>query len=122
MVKFFQDAGPGKPPAPAVEVPEGIRQIGDSIKAVMPMVEEITGLKRSDIFLQLMKTGLKGGNLETFINGFLGKPPAQEAKFTRYVKTLALWGPLALFLIGLALVSLYFFVKVLVHLMGSLPL
>lgn len=99
MVKLFQGIRSGQPPDPAApghaEIPEGLKQIGDTIETIMPMVERITGLNRKDIFLQLMKTGIKGGNLETFINGFLGKPPAQEAKFVRYVKTLAIWVPVS---------------------------
>jgi hypothetical protein len=90
------------------------------VDSAMPMIEQITGLTRREIFLQLMKTGFKGGNLETFFNGLMGQQQPRDPKFVQVVKTLAIWGPLAIFLIGLALASLYLYVKLLVHIMGAL--
>ncbi len=121
MVRFLGGSPPPIPPDTPPPVPEGLKKVGDQINAFMPVVEQITGLDRKTLFLQLMKTGLKGGSLDTLLNGLMGKPPAPEAKFVRYVKTLALWGPLAFFLTGIAIVGLYFFTKMMVHLISTIP-
>jgi hypothetical protein len=115
--------GPPKPPAPApaAELPEPMKKIADQIETFMPMIENLTGLKRHEIFLHLLKTGVRGGSIDSFINGLMGRAPAPEAKFVRYVKTLALWGPLAFFLMGLAIMGLYFFTKLMVNVIGAMP-
>ena len=118
MVKLFQ--GPPPPPTPAPQVPEGVKQIANSLEAVMPYIERITGLTRRDLSLQLLKTGLKGGNLESLINGLVGYKPQPEAKIIRYVKIFAFWVPAFVFLMCAALVGAFVLFKLAMVLVGSL--
>lgn len=102
---------------PGVEMPPGVAQIVGSVDAFMPAIERITGLTRRDIFLALLKGGLKGGNLDSILNTLLGKQE-KEVKFVRYVKTLAIWVPIAVLLFGLAMVSIIVFAKFLIVILG----
>lgn len=131
MVRFtdlFSQA-PLVPPPSAVatndgaapsQVPPGVQQFAGMLEAIMPTVEQITGLTRRDIFLQLLKTGFKGGGIESIINGLMGKQQQPDVKFVRYVKTLAIWVPVAVFLFGLAIVSIILFAKLIIMVMGGL--
>lgn len=103
-----EQPAPVQPVAPAV-----VQNIANTVNQFMPALEQITGLTRREIFLHLLKTGLKGGSFESMISGLLGQattPPA-DAKFVRYVKTLAIWVPVALLLTGLSIVSVFVFAK-----------
>jgi hypothetical protein len=101
-------------------VPQVVKEMGDFVDAALPTIERITGLTRREITLQLLKTGLKGGGIEMLINGFMGKPPAQEVKFVRVVKTLAIWVPVFVFLLGLSGVGVILFAKLALMLWGML--
>lgn len=126
MVKWFE--GPAKPPAPvpgaaaAQEVPEGVKQFEKMANSLLPTIENITGLTRREIALHLLKTGVKGGSIDTFLNGLMGTPAAKEIKFVRVVKTLAIWVPVGLGLTCLVIMCLYFFLLLMIRLMGALPL
>lgn len=102
-----QQTGTNQPP-----IPPGMANIQQMADQFLPVIENITGLSRREIFLQLMKTGLRGGSLETLINGFMGKQVEREAKFVRYVKTLAVWLPVAFLLGGLTIICLFAFAKI----------
>ena len=87
----------------------------------MPIAEEITGLSRKEITLALLKSGVKGGGLEAAI-GFLtqsAKTPPRDRWLER-LKTLAIWGPVALFGMGLAVFFLLLVMKIMVHMVGGL--
>lgn len=99
---------PPQPPQPPVM----IQNIANTVDQFMPALEQITGLTRREIFLHLLKTGLKGGTFESMISGLLGQAaPQTDAKFVRYVKTLAVWVPVAILLLGLSVVTVIAFAK-----------
>jgi len=99
---------PEQPPQPPVV----IQNIANTVNQFMPALEQITGLTRREIFLHLLKTGLKGGTFESMISGLLGQAaPQTDAKFVRYVKTLAVWVPVAILLLGLSIVTVIAFAK-----------
>lgn len=100
------------------QVPEGIRQLADGVQKFMPMIEQVTGLDRKTIFMQLLKTGSRGGGLVELINGLSGTKPAPEAKFVKILKTAAIWVPVAILLTGLSLVGIVVFAKFLLMLVG----
>lgn len=102
------------------QVPPGAQQVANMIDGFMPIIEQTTGLTRREISLQLLKTGFKGGNLLDVITGLSSNKPVQEAKFQKYVKTLAIWVPVALFLIGISIVAVYAFLKLTVLMLGGL--
>ena len=62
------------------EVPIGIQQMGNAVKSIMPMVEEITGLNRKEITLNLLKSGLKGNNIVDILTGLANPKPTPQAK------------------------------------------
>lgn len=101
-------------------VPVGMQQLADGVNSFMPMIEQVTGLTRREIFLQLVKSGVRGGSLLDVLTGLAGQKPAPEAKFIKYVKTLAIWVPVALFLLGVSIVAVYAFLKLTVLMMGGL--
>jgi hypothetical protein len=106
---------PPIPPAPTAQAPQQppmITNIANTVDAYMPALEQITGLTRREIFLHLLKTGLKGGSVESLVNGLIGgQAPQTDAKFVRYVKTLAVWVPVSILLLGLSVVSVVVFAK-----------
>lgn len=102
------------------QIPPGVATIADTVDQYIPVLERITGLTRRELFLQLLKTGLRGGNIENILNGLMGKQPEKDAKFVKYVKTLAIWVPVAVFLFGLAVVSVVIFAKVIISVVGGL--
>ena len=106
-------------PGPAVP-PVMIQNIANTVNTFMPALEQITGLTRREIFLNLMKTGLRGGGLSTMLDSLMGARPAPEAKFVRYVKIAAVWVPAAVFLMGAALVGVLILYKLSLVLVGSL--
>ncbi len=85
----------------------------DTVDKMMPAIERITGLQRRDIFLQLIKTGIRGGNLSNVIEGLLGQKQPPPSKFEKYVKTLCIWVPVAFILFGLGIVGLIALLKLL---------
>jgi len=109
-------AAEGSPPA----VPAGIQQFTGMIDGIMPAIEQMTGLSRREIFLQLLKTGFKGGGLMDIINGLAGKQTPTDAKFVRYVKTLAVWVPVFVLLMGGAIVGVVGLAKLVIFLMGGI--
>jgi hypothetical protein len=122
LVKLFFNKGPAagpQVPAAAAPIPEGAQQITKVIDTWMPFIESTTGLTRKEIFLQLMKTGVRGGNILSFLEGFSGRPQEKEVRFVRIVKTLAIWLPVAIFLVGLSLVTIVLYAKFIINLMGT---
>ena len=117
MSVVLGDEGTGAAPA---GIPPGAQQIVNTVNGFLPIIEQVTGLSRREIFLQLLKNGFKGGGIESLLNGLMGKTPTPEAKFIKYVKTLALWVPVALFLLGMSIVTVYAFLKLTVIMMGGL--
>lgn len=124
MVRFTDLFTPPPPPPVAggssPAVPPGLQQIADSVEGFIPVIEKMTGLSRRDISLQLLKTGFKGGGLMDIINGLQGRQQQPDVKFVRYVKTLAVWVPVAVLLFGLAIVGVIGFAKLVIYLMGGL--
>jgi hypothetical protein len=107
------------PTAAQAEVPEGIRQLAEGVQKFMPMIEQVTGLDRKTIFMQLLKTGSRGGGLVELINGLSGNRPAPEAKFVKMLKTGAIWIPVGIFLAGLSVVGVVVFAKILLMVINS---
>ncbi len=101
----------GQPQTGQPAVPPGLQQIADSVDPVMKLLEQVTGLSRKELSLQLLKTGFKGGNIMDLINGLTGQKPAPEAKFIKYVKTLSIWVPVGLGLAGFILITLILYLK-----------
>ena len=111
--------GPASPvpvPGPG-EIPVGVQQIADTVEKFMPMVEQMTGLNRRELSLQLLRSGLRGGNINSFLDALTGNKPAPEAKFIRYVKVLAIWVPVAVLLFGIACVSVILYAKLVMSLL-----
>lgn len=106
---------------PSNGIPPGAQQIIGTVNNFMPIIEQVTGLTRREIFIQMMKSGAKGGSWFDVFAGLVGTPkPAPEAKFIKYVKTLAIWIPVALFLLGMSIVTVYAFLKLTVMMMGGI--
>jgi len=100
-------------------IPPGMVQIVDTIENVIPTVEKITGLSRRDIFMALLKSGLRGGGVNSILNSLMGHQE-KEAKFVKYVKTLAIWVPIALLLLGLSVIAIVAFAKFMIVVLGGL--
>jgi len=96
-----------------------VQNIARTVETLMPAIEQMSGLTRREIFLNLMKTGIKGGNINSLIDSLMGQKPAPEAKFIRYVKIAAVWIPAFIFLMGSALVGIYVLFKIAVMLVGA---
>jgi hypothetical protein len=105
------------PPPP---VPQAVKEFADFVEAALPTFERLTGYSRRELTGQALKVVLKGGGLESFLGGLMGKPPAQEVKFVRVVKTLAIWVPVFVFLLGLSGVGVILFAKLALMLWGML--
>jgi len=125
MVRFtdLMQNEPENPPisqGESPQIPAGAQQIANGVNAVMPMLEQISGLNRREISFQLLKGGLKGGSLESIFSGLAGNKPQPEAKFIKYVKTLAIWVPVAIFLLGISLVSILLFLKFSLLMIGGI--
>lgn len=101
------DPAVGSPPG---GMPPGMAQIVNSVEAFMPAVEKITGLTRRDIFLAVLKGGLKGQGFESILNTLMGHQE-KDVKFVKYVKVLAIWVPIAILLFGIAIVAIVMFTK-----------
>jgi hypothetical protein len=65
-----------------------------NVERFLPAIEQLTGLSRREIFLHLIKAGIRGGGVNGILEGLLGQKPPQEAKFVRMVKTMAIWVPI----------------------------
>ena len=109
---------------PGSDVPNGVSQIMsgimNGIDRFVPAIEHFTGLTRREICLNLLKTGFKGGNISTLLDGLIGNKPAPEPKFIRYVKIGAVWIPIAVFLMGLSLIGVFIVFKGAMILLGTL--
>jgi hypothetical protein len=105
---------------PAEEIPEPAKNLFKTANAFMPYIEELTGMNRREITGHVLKIAVKGGNADGLIGALLGGKPAPEPKFVKYLKTGAIWVPVAIFLTGASLVGLVLFAKLLIHLMGGL--
>ena len=114
-----QTVTPAEQPEPG-GMPPGAQQIAQTFNNFIPIIEQVTGLTRREIFLQMIKSGARGGNWLDVLTGLAGQKPAPEAKFIKYVKTLAIWVPVALFLLGMSIVAVYAFLKLTVLMMGGL--
>jgi hypothetical protein len=108
---------PGPPPVPAPLIPADLVARLDPI---LTTAEQITGLSRREIFLQLLKAGMRGNGISGVLEGLLGQKPAPEAKFIRYVKIIAIWVPVFIFLMGLSLIGVYVFAKFMLTMFGGL--
>lgn len=87
----------------------GAKQIANMVDDFMPMVEQITGLNRREISLQLLKTGFRGGNLGSFLDALSGNPAAKPSRFEKIVRTGAIWIPVGFGLMGLFFIALWLF-------------
>jgi len=114
-----QIAQPGVPGA-APQLPIGAQQLASTIEAFMPMIEQTTGLTRREIFLQMLKTGSRGGGWLDVLTGLAGTKPAPEAKFVKYVKTLAIWVPVAFGLTAGIVLGLFILLKAASIMLGGL--
>lgn len=85
--------------------------IMERIDPILSTIEQVTGLTRREIFLQVLKSGVRGGGIGGLLEGLLGQKPAPEAKLIRYVKIFALWFPAFVLLMGFVLISLIVFAK-----------
>ena len=103
-------ATPADAGAPSAGMPPGMAQIVNSVEAFMPAVEKITGLTRRDIFLAVLKGGMRGQGFESILNTLMGHQE-KEVKFVKYVKVLAIWVPVAILLFGIAIVAIVMFTK-----------
>lgn len=119
---FWKTAPPSPPPGPpGAPVPAGVQEIANTVNQFIPVLEQVTGLTRRELFLHLMKTGLKGGGLDGLLQGLIGNNPIQkEMKFERIAKTIAIWVPIFVLLLGCSLVGVILFAKLLVHVLGAL--
>jgi hypothetical protein len=95
------------------EVPIGIQQIGNSVKSLMPMIEDITGLNRKEITLTLLKSGFKGNNLVDVLLGLATPKPTPQAKIVTMFKTAVIYVPLFVALMGGTVIFLFFLAKLL---------
>lgn len=120
---FWKTSPPSPPPGPpGTPVPAGVQEIANTVNQFIPVLEQVTGLTRRELFLHLMKTGLKGGGLDGLLQGLIGNNPIQkEMKFERIAKTIAIWVPIFVLLLGCSIVGIYIFAKLLVHVLGALP-
>jgi hypothetical protein len=117
----YSPAAPGPAPAEAAPVPAGVQQIGDMLNAAMPLIEQITGLNRREISIQVLRSGLKGGGLDGIIAGLTGQiKPIAEPKFITYVKTIAVWVPIGLLVLGFGFITLYAYAMFIVRVMGKI--
>jgi hypothetical protein len=108
-------------PIPAAEtaVPVETTSIAQRIDPILTVVEQVTGLTRREIFLQVLKSGVRGNGISGLLDGLLGQKPAPEAKFIRYVKIIAIWVPVFILLMGLSLVGVFVFGKFMLHMFGG---
>lgn len=97
------------------EVPIGIQQMGNAVKSIMPMVEEITGLNRKEITLNLLKSGLKGNNIVDILTGLANPKPTPQAKIITMFKTAVVYVPLFVALMGGTVIFLVFLAKLLLR-------
>jgi len=118
--RFNQEAGIQNLPAVqdpnqavAGEVPIGIQQMGNAIKSLMPMIEDITGTDRKTLTLTLLKTGLKGGSLVDLFTGLATPKPTPQAKIVTMFKTAVIYVPLFVALMGGTVIFLIFLAKLL---------
>lgn len=110
-----------KPPlAVSPDIPVGVQQFADGINNFIPIIEQVTGLTRREISLQLLKTGIKGGGIGDIFAGLMGQKPAPEAKILRYAKTLIWVLPLGVLLTGASVVLVIGFAKLVIWMMGGL--
>jgi hypothetical protein len=118
--EMFAGETPELPAEQPGGMPPGAQQIANTFNNFIPIIEQVTGLTRREIFLQMIKSGARGGNWLDVLTGLAGQKPTPEAKFIKYVKTLAIWVPVALFLLGMSIVAVYAFLKLTVLMMGGL--
>jgi hypothetical protein len=109
---------PGNAPAPAVA--QQLQVMTTQLEPLLGVIEQFTGLSRRELFLQLLKTGVKGGGISGFIDLLQGHKPPEDAKFIRYTRTLALYVPLFVFLMGLSIVGVILFGKFAMWLIGGI--
>lgn len=101
-------------------IPVGVQQFADMADRLLPAVEQMTGLSRREITLQLLKSGLRGNSLSGILDGLMGTKPAPEPKFVKYVKVGAIWIPIAILLLGCSIVAVFAFFKLTMLVIGSL--
>ena len=95
------------------------QEILTKVDSVLTIIEQVTGLTRREISLQVLKSGVRGGGLGGVLEGLLGQKPAPEAKFIRYVKIIAIWVPAFIFFMGLAIVGVILFARLMMSLTGG---
>lgn len=96
---------PGPGPVPG----DNIETVLRSVNQYMPLIEEITGIKRHELFLPVAKavvTGKFEGLLDKIGAGKSSGPVVPEMRFIKIGKFVVLWGSLAVFLFGSAIIGL----------------
>lgn len=97
------------------ELMKGAKQIADVVEALMPSVEQITGLTRRDFFLALLKSGFKG-NMGNFVDTLMGRQPDKPSRFEKQIRIAAIWIPvgigLLVLLVGGAYIAVVLLLKV----------
>jgi hypothetical protein len=117
--------GPQPVQAPAIPAPAAGPDLAALALRMDPMIatiEKLTGLTRRDIFLNILKSGVKGNGVSGFIDQMLGMSSTQQnTKFDKMlaaVKTVAIWLPVFAFLSGLAVIGVVLLYKLAMHLAG----
>lgn len=97
--------GPGPVPVPGADV----ERVLQTVKQYMPLIEEITGIQRRELFIPVLKIGLRGkfdGLLDSLGAGKPSAPALPEMRIIKIGKFVVLWGSLAVFLFGAAIIGL----------------
>ena len=114
------DSGAAQQPVQQGQAAPGIQVADIAVKLdpILSVVEQVTGLTRREIFLQLLKTGVKGGGIGDIIGGLMGAKPAPQAKFLTYTKHIVIWGLVAVFFGGLILITMIGYAHLMTRLLG----
>lgn len=105
----------------AVIVPNSpiLLNMAHTVDLYMPLLERMTGLTRRELVLQLMRSGLRGGGISSLVDSLMGAKPVPEPKLVRYVKIVALWVPVFIFLMGGAMVGVFVLYRLSAALLGG---
>jgi hypothetical protein len=103
---------------PDPDTAKTIRDIVQRIDPVIAAIEQLSGIPRKELFMQGLKSSLKGGGLLGLVEGLTGQKPPVEAKLIRYAKVFVTWGLIAVFFGGLILITLVAYAHFMTKLMG----
>jgi hypothetical protein len=120
---LFQKPEDAQPPASPGQIPETLEKLRPTLKGLMDLAEDITGIPKRELSMAFIKGGLKGGSVDSVLS-FLGAStkPAAKDKWLERVKALAIWGPVAIFGLGLAFFFLIIMMKLMIKMVGGLSL